>query len=414
MLRSFLFAAALLPLCPSVLAQGPARLVTLTRMFQSLRVHDIDNCAQINQCGPIGFPNMPPAVPFAGGVAWDPTTRGAWVTNGTLLAKVDDDCDFQCPIGPASVTNAQVTGLEVVESQLRLYAIDNQGFLTQWSLRCPPTVESVCQTGLMTGTVPLVPTGIAVDEGLRLVFYSLTNPATNENLLAVASLSDPCQIMQRINLHPCPSPTLPPPRSIQGLAVDWCHRVLYATDGDRVIAFDYQLGGIGVIITGQRCCPPTAITLDDDVGIAYRPGRETPFGTNCANGLCPDCPMRHSLGNDPNVGNGLFFTRTAGVPRLSLIWNLIGVGACSNAPVLPPLCGPVYTNPLAEIYGPVFPVALGNGPCDANAFFALGIPVDPYFCGIVLSSQALALCFDLQGNFGTSLSNCVTFELQGN
>ncbi|MGE3172190.1 MAG: hypothetical protein AB7O97_06140 [Planctomycetota bacterium] len=415
MQRSHLLAAALLPLCTPVLtAQGPARLVTLTRSAPGLHVFDIQNCTQVDHCAPLPLPTpLPPVVQGAGDLAWDPHTRGAWITDGFRLAKVDDQCQVQCPVTPLPAGNGVVSGLEVFESRNRLFSIDTAGVLTQWIPSCPPTVVSSCQTGLTGPAGNFTPTGIAIDEGLGYVFYAITDFGTGDNALAVATVQDPCTILQRIQVQACPSSTLPF-QNLEGLTVDWCNRVLYATDGRRTMALNYQIGIVGIAITGQTCCPPLAITQDRYSGIAIRPGREEPFGQACSNGLCPNCPMRHSLGNDPNVGNARFFLRTAGVPRLSLVWNLIGLGPCNNAPVLPPLCGPIHTNPLGGVLGPFLPVASTTGACDGFVGVSVGVPPDPYFCGIVVSSQALALCFDVSGGFGTSLSNCVTFECQGN
>ena len=68
--------------------------------------------------------------------------------------------------------------------------------------------------------------------------------------------------------------------------------------------------------------------------------------------------------------------------------------------------------PLIVSLGPVFtPPGVG---CGAIANFNLPLPMDPFFCGLVLSSQCAALCASSSGATGVSLSNCLSWELQSN
>lgn len=405
------FPLALLLAAAPALAQTPSHLVGLTRNVPAFQHIDFANCQGISRCTPAGFPNATPLPPWAGGTAWDPTTRGAWITNGLVLARIDDNCNYQCPPMPLPFAspNVVVTGLEVVESLSQLWMTDSAGTLHRWSLGCPPQPLGMCQTGL-TGP-PQVVSGVAVDEGLRLVFFSYPDFTANVNWIIVAPLAAPCQIMQRIPVQGCTTTTVPF-RAITGLCVDWCRRVLYATDGVTTAGFQYAplaIGGIG--ITNQTCCALPTPAIDPMVGLAVRPGRETPHGPSCSNGACPNCPMVYALGNDSNLGNGAFHFDLRGAPTGMVAWALIGAGPCTPPGVLvPPLCGPIFTPVLLGTLGPV-PTG-GAGACTGAAQFPLPLPVAPALCGAVLSSQAVALCISTAG-FGTSLSNCVSFRLQG-
>jgi hypothetical protein len=415
--QNLLLAAAMLPLVapctPVARAQAPDHLVGITRVSASLRHHDHATCTS-TQCTPAGFPgagNLP-----GGGTAWDPTTGGAWITNGTVLAKVDDACNYQCaPMPLPMIGNAVVTGLEVVESRRRLLMIDSAGFLHQFTLECPPQHLSSCQTGLGPVITMHVTSGLAVDEGLGLVFVSVSDYANNDSAIAVIELNNLCQVVQRVPIQGCPASTTPF-GAFTGLAVDWCRRVIYATDGHRTMAIRYAPMAIpGIAVTGIHCCNAPVISVDPMVGLAVRPGRETTLGDSCANGVCPNCPMRHSLGNDPNVGNGAFRLDLTGAPAGSLAWDIIGVGACS----LPgrnvrPLCGPVFIGQLLGALGPEPTGGVSGSVCGGDAAFRLPLPLLPDLCGMVVSSQCAVLCASLTGAIGTSLSNCISFELQGN
>jgi hypothetical protein len=99
-----------------------------------------------------------------------------------------------------------------------------------------------------------------------------------------------------------------------------------------------------------------------------------------------------------------------------LAWDVIGIGPCGLlGPIFPPLCGPVHIGHLLGALGPVATGGnSGGSACAGSAAFRLPLPVLPDLCGAVISSQAIVLCASLTGQIGTSLSNCISFELQGN
>jgi hypothetical protein len=154
------------------------------------------------------------------------------------------------------------------------------------------------------------------------------------------------------------------------------------------------------------------VAVDPMVGLAVRPGRATSMGNPCANGVCPACPMVHSLGNDPNLGNAFFRLDLDQAPASSLAWCIFGTGPC-NAPGVsgPPLCGPIFATPALGSLGPN-PTG-GLGPCAGSTNFSFPLPPWAGLAGWTISSQCVVLCVS-GGSIGTSISNCLSYTLQGN
>jgi hypothetical protein len=257
--------------------------------------------------------------------------------------------------------------------------------------------------------VQQVTTGLAVDEGQGLVFISYPDFGTGANWIIVSLLANPCQPVFRFQAPVCPGFVLGP---ILGLGVNWCRRILYATDGRSTIGMQYVWAAPALTITGVSCCAPPVVAVDSMIGLCVRPGRATPSGGPCANGACPPCPMVHSLANDPNLGNLSFRLDLTSAPTGALAWCRIGFGPClPGGPVLPPLCGPLLPGPGLGNLGPV--VTGGIGGCTGAATFNMALPLIPAFCGVILSSQCVAICPSAAGGFGTTMSNCLTWQLQG-
>jgi hypothetical protein len=397
-------------------AQTPNYLVGLTRNTPVVNKRDQTTCTQLPICAPPGFPPAA-AQPYAGGTAYDPMRQGTWISNGFLLAEVDDNCNYICPPAPAPLVspNAVVTGLEEVESLNQVWMLDSFGNIYQMQYACPPAVLNICNTGL--GLVGNNATGgLAVDECNRLVFYSYSNWVTGATQIHVATIALPCQTIQVATPTPCAGSTVN--RPVTGLACDGCRNILYMTDGFTTIGWNYTvLPGPVVVFGAQNCCTlpsPTPLGGDPMIGLAVRSGGATSLGPPCANGACPLCPMVHSLRNSPNLGNAQFGLDLSSAPFGSLVWCIIGVGPCSAPGALvPPLCGPVFTGPVLGTLGPNA-TAAGFG-CGAFTTFNMPLPVLPGFCGVVLSSQCVAICPSTAGTvIGTSLSNCLSWELQSN
>ncbi|MCA8951815.1 MAG: hypothetical protein KDE27_20060 [Planctomycetes bacterium] len=390
------------------LAQTPDHLVGLTRNIPALRHTDFQNCAPLNVC-PVPMAPTGAAPLSAGGTGWNPIKSAAWVTNGIDVALIDDNCAVVCPPMPIPGfgPNRWATGLEFVESLNQILIIDQLGFLHSFADGCPINPLAVCNTGLAPMGAAST-SGIAVDEGNRYVFISYSDFATGLNRIAVSQLNNPCQILCTLQV-PTACPTVPF-GAITGLACDWGRQVLYATDGNSTIAMRYQIGAVCVQIVAVNCCT-LAAAADPYVGIAVRPGRATTSGQPCANGTCPNCPMQHSLANDPNLGNAAFALDLTGAPAGSLAWCIIGAGPCTMpGVVVAPLCGPIFAQPTLGVLG-VNPTG-GAGGCSGGTSFAFPLPPLPGLAGWTISSQCIAICTGSAG-IGTAVSNCLSFTLQG-
>jgi hypothetical protein len=397
-------------LAAAMAAQSPNHLVGMTRTTPALR-HQAITCPVLSQCA---LAQMPPApnLPFVGGTAWDPRRRGAWVTNGRVLAKYDNDCSQQCapmPIPSLSSTTTYITGLEVIDEHNSLWMIDNEGNLHFYSNTCPPVHQGGCTTVLQPTPAPVmrVTTGLAVDEGIGLVFVSFPDLLAGTTRIHVNDLSHPCVQFDQFDMPPCPTNF----GYVTGLACDWGKLMLYATDGQTIVSMNYAWNGTNVTIVSWTCCPGTIAVLERMIGLAVHPGRATSIGTPCANGSCPPCPMHHSLVNDPVLGNLDFKLHIDGAFGQSFSFCMVGDGPC-NAPGVgvPPLCGPIYTVPFLGYLGPV--LIQGPSICGGSATFDLPLPLTPALAGNVYSSQIFELCVTAAG-LGISLSNCLSWELLG-
>lgn len=405
----FLTAAVL---ATAAVAQTPNNLIGLTRTTPLVYQRDHTACTTLPFCNPVGFPPAP-GMPYAGGTAWDPIRNAAVISNGFLIAEVDPNtCAYVCPPSPAPTTspNAVVTGLEFVESLNQIWMLDSFGALIQMQYACPPVVLSTCNTGL-----PLTATnatgGLAVDEVNQLVFYSYSDWTTGLSRIFVATMAAPCTTIQIATPTPCT--TTLPLRGITGLAVDACRRILYMTDGFQTIGWAYNVAVGPVVIWGpQTCCNLPMPAADPMIGLAVRSGRETSVGTSCANGVCPPCPLIHSLTNSPNLGNAFFQLQADQAPQNSLVYCGIGLGPCNAfGPVPAPFCGPLLIGPSVMTLGPV--ITPPGAPCGGFAGFSLALPMNPAFCGIIASSQCAAVCV-AGGSLGFAMSNCISWEIQSN
>lgn len=407
-------AIALLPfLAVDVAAQGDKELTGLTRFNPSLRRQTL-NCLPQAVC-PIG--NMPPAAnAWAGGTAWDPVGSGAWVTNGRWLAKIDDNCNVQCPpfqIPALSTLNTFVTGLEVNDLFNELWMCDSDGRIHRFTNSCPPQYISSC-TSLVLQPTPApqqqVTTAIAIDEGIGLVFIAYTNLNTGVSKIAINDISDPCQTFEIIDAPQCLNTFGP----ITGLACDWGTQRLYATNGATTADMNYAWTGTNLVVIDTDCCPGVAV-LDQLVGLTIRPARATTMGQPCDNGACPSCPMLHRLANDPVVGNLDFRLLITGAPSQSFTFCMIGDDPCGAPGIMvPPLCGPVLVGDYVGYLGPnlIGPSSTGTSICSNASSFNLPIPAVPALVGDVYSSQVVNLCLNGAGS-GISMSNCLSWELQG-
>lgn len=396
----------------ATIAQTQPRLIGITRQLPSLRQHDHANCQLVGQCALPGMPNAAVLPGYAGGTGWDPVRSGAWVSNGLVLAKYNDQCQLQCPPMPIPSlgANAVITGIEVVVGLNQVWLIDSTGILHRYTNTCPPMPLGTCNTGLGQTALGNVTTGLAVDEGAGFVFISYPQFPIGANQIAVMPMPAICQVTQTFPTPPCFAVGMGP---ILGLACDWGNQRLYATDGANSVAINYMPGAAAVAILGANCCPAVAV-VDRMIGLAIRPGGATSAGQPCANGPCMPCPMAHTLRNDPLLGNAQFQLGLDSAQPNVFAFCLIGSGPCMNIGIVtPPLCGPILTVPYLGNLGPNI-TAGTPAPCSGTTSFTLPLPVVPALAGQIFSSQCLTVCFSTTGAFGTSLSNCLSWQLQGN
>ena len=349
-------------------AQTPDHLVGITRATPALRHQIHAACTILNQCALPGMPGSVGLPPFVGGTAWNPARSGAWVSNGLRIGQYDDNC----------------------------------------AVMCPPNPLGVCNTGLLPTAIGNVTSGLAVDEAEGLVFISFPQFPGGLNRIVVTQIGAPCTPVATFLAPPCFAAFGP----ILGLACDWGKSILYATDGTSTIGMNYVWAAPMLNVVGITCCPPIAVN-EPMIGLAIRPGRETSTGQPCANGSCPPCPQVHSLRNDPNLGNLVFTLGLDQAPAGAFSWMLLGSGPCLAPGVtIAPLCGPIYTLGYLGSLGAV-PTGGGLFPCDGQASFDVPLPSAPALAGAVFSSQCLTLCLG-GGVLGYGLSNCISWELQGN
>lgn len=405
---SSLLAFALPLLAATALAQTPPHLVGLTRNAPQLRHQSHAPCAILGQCA-VPMPGSAGLPPWVGGTAWNPTRSVAVVSNGLLLAMIDDNCTMQCPPMPIPTLgpNAFITGLEFVEGLDQIWMIDSLGMLHRYTNSCPPTPLGVCNTGLGPTAIGNVTTGLAVDEQNGIVFYSYPVWPAGPNRIVVAPLANPCNTVSQFVLPTCFAAF----GAVTGLAVDWGNQILYATDGTATVGMNYLWALPNVIPGPITCCPGFAVA-DPMIGLAVRPGRATSVGQSCANGSCAPCPQVHSLRNDPCLGNASFALGLDQAPAGALALLAIGVGPCLVPGIAaPPLCGPLHTIPLLGTVGPN--LTGGAGICDGTTSFNVPLPVAPGLAGQVFSSQCVTICL-AGGTLGFGLSNCLSWQLQGN
>lgn len=388
-------------------AQSPDHLVGITRNLGNLRHLSHSACNVLASCAPVGFPSAAGMPANAGGTAWDPIHSGAWISNGQFLACVDDACNYLCtPFAvPGMGGNNFIVGLEVVESRNELWLVDNNDTLRVLTLACPPVQVRSCQITFLDPTYTT--TGLAVDELNGHVFYARTLLGAAANVIARADLGAPCVVTSAMTLLPCAGA----PQSLTGLACRSGDNTLFATDGLRTMSIQYNVAGGLLTIWPPNCCLAVPAGADPLMGLAVRPGRATPAGATCANGSCPNCAMDHDTNGDAVLGNAQFALHLGSAPAGSLVWCIVGAGPCALPGAnIPALCGPIYTTPVLGTLGPA--LSGGGVGCTGSADFPMALPAAAGLAGVVLSSQCVVLCSNVIG-LGTSVSNCISFELQG-
>lgn len=412
-----LILSSLATLAATAPALAQSRLIALTRgVGPSVVQYERSQCRLVDRCAPLGLPA--PTTREAGGTAYDPRTGGVWISDGTVLAKVDPDtCRYQCPPIQAPVTaGSVVTGLAMQESHNRLFIVDSAGVMTTAFVRDCVTVLSRCRISVSLPQDHWF-SGLAVDEARGLVLYSASNFAGTSvsQAIYVARADDPCNPVCATRMAPCPNSTVAL-GAITGLAFDPCTSTLIATDGAQFVAADFSFGPSGCIANNYRCCGAPVGTIAGNIGLCLRPGGITQHGRACTNGACGLCPgMTQRVVGDPSIGNAEWrFVLENAPPHARAFWAL-NRGSCQFPGLgVPGFCGPIHV-PLAPlppiVVGP-FPTGGGLAPCDGSATVSVPVPLDTSLCGDDFASQFLLLCFSPTGA-GTGLSTCAEFVVGG-
>ncbi|MBK8974833.1 MAG: hypothetical protein IPM29_02815 [Planctomycetes bacterium] len=197
-------------------------------------------CGPVERVCPAG--NLAPATDWAGGLAYDGTIAGYWFTQGTRITQHRlQGCQLECAF-PAELTlgaQSVATGLAFVESSHTLYQLESvpgaAALHTFSTLPCPPFRTGTCNLALPS--LRHIAGAVAIDQRNGYVLYGasvfVTPTPTNSNIILVAQLTDPCNVVCRIPVGDCSAAT--PFGAIRGMAYDDCDGVLYVTDGDRTI-----------------------------------------------------------------------------------------------------------------------------------------------------------------------------------
>lgn len=382
-------------------AQTSQGIIGVTQTLPVVVSQDFPTCTPA-QCTPLGFP--PQATPFSGGAAWDPITRGLWISDGLLIAKVDprNGCAYQCPPMPMPNTGpgSEVTGLAFDEFTKTLWVTDAAGLIRWYAVSgCNLTLISRCLVPFSAAGEVL--TGIASDDVNALLYYCTALPGAPGGILYVAKQSAPCVPLCKLQVTRCGGNPLGP---LMGAAYDACRDTPWVTDGRRSVRIAVNLAACS--LNEVQCC---VNPVDAYIGLCVMPSTEANVGNPCTRPICPPCPtMRHVLNGDPVLGNPAFSWDLINAPANALTVLVLNVGACSPPGVpVPWLCGPILV-PLAPppFISPVIATG-GIAGCTGGASLPYAFPPNPAFCGLPVATQWIGICPGAAA-FGSFVSNCIS------
>lgn len=358
-----------------------------------------------NACGATSCPNpLPPTVsPWAGGVAHDPRDRNTWISNGTMMAKIDprsSSCAVVCPPFPAPdvVPGEEITGLAFNEQTQRLFVShsDNR-ILTYSAIGCALTLLANC-----TVTVPTnhIVSGLATDDVNGLIYWG-SAPWLGAGV--------PPQVTSALQTSPCTPTCTPfnvpscngPVPLITGLGFDPCRRALHVTDGRAL----YILAITGCTPTFVGCCFVTV--SGPQIGLCHLPSTEVSTGNVCFIGSVTPCPpMTHTLVGDPAIGNSGFGLALNNAPANTFAVLALNFGGCSPGSTFSFLCTDIPSS---------FPVwdfvpSTGGVGCGGAGFSPLPIPPVPGLCGVQVSTRWWGFDATFPNNY---VSNCLTWAISG-
>lgn len=349
------------------------------------------------------------AVPWAGGAAYDPRARTLWATDGALMTEqMVPGCAFVCrspamlTLGPAAVAS----GLEICPSLAQMFQIETVPgavALHIWNIAtCPITPMFTCPMPLPT--IAHVAGGVAIDDANGWIFYatSVFGGGGPANMILVAALNNPCQIVCRIPVQNCGGAVLGP---IRALAFDECGQALIMSDGLQTLTMR-RTGVAPCAFAAVQCCPMSpGVATYGWVGFDIEPLHPINIGVSCLGPNCAPCPnMRLDAAGDPAIGNGAFALNLSGAPVGSVFALAVSGGPCV-APGLPIFCGQWHLQLATTVFLPMVPVA-GLGPCQGAASAPLPIPKNYSLCGVNLCFQGVVICLSAIGP-GFGLTNAV-------
>ncbi|MBK8980093.1 MAG: hypothetical protein IPM29_29690 [Planctomycetes bacterium] len=388
--RRWLLGAALLAAAvpgPRLAAQSGPRLVALTDLSPLVVRQDAASCAQ-SPCSPAGMPPAPAISPWIGGTAYDANSRGVWISNGLMIARVDarNACTVQCPAVPMPNTspNNPVTGLAYYEPTDTLWVTDQSNVIRWYTVSgCTLTLAGRCLPPIPAGDVL---TGCAFDDQTGAIFYCAVTPGSPGGRVYVAQIGAPCLPYCQFDVLTCGSSPMSP---LTGLAYDGCAQVLWVTDGRFTTGRSYD--PIACVLLGEvQCC---LNTVERYIGLGVMPSTETSVGANCTAGTCPTCPtMEHVLGSEPYVGNTAFTLDLVNAPGGSVGYVFFNFGPC-GAPILaPPFCAGIRVPVVPPPFSGSGPTGGTPGLCNGAASVSVPIPSVPALCGVPMCSQFVGVC----------------------
>ncbi|MEZ5967137.1 MAG: hypothetical protein R3F56_25100 [Planctomycetota bacterium] len=358
-----------------------------------------------NACGGTACPSpLPPStLRYAGGTAHDPRDRQTWISNGTLLAKIDPrstSCAVTCAPFPAPdlVPGEVVTGLACNEQTGRLFVShsDNR-ILTYDAVSCALTLVSTCSLSVPANHIV---SGLATDDVNGLLFYA-TSPWLGPGL--------PPEVTTALQASPC-SPTCPPfnvpacngpVQFVTGLGFDPCRSVLHVTDGAAL----FRIRVVGCTQTFLNCC--YASLSGPQIGLCFLPSTEVSSGNVCFTGSVTPCSaMAHTLVGDPTIGNLGFGLALDNAPAGTLAIVNLNVGGCAPSTTYGVLCTGVPSFWFAFGWTP----STGGTGCGGSAFWPVPLPPSPTLCGVQLSTRWFGVAGALTNNY---VSNCLTWAISG-
>jgi hypothetical protein len=398
-------------LCAVASSQTPQVLIGLTSSAaagSNLYQQNWTTCA-VRTCVP-AIPPIPS--PFAGGTAFNALDSTVWLTNGVVIGSFDaDTCAVICPLAAVGgmPAGAVATGLAVNERNRSIYISDSMAGIQVRPVACPLPPGPRC----VVFGVPATHTigGLAYSDAMDLLFIAASdfNPANPPlNTVLVTTRANPCTPVCVFRPPTgCGGRVLGP---IRGAAYDDCKGVIWLTDGLTEMGLAFSRANCGV--QPAACCVRVPPVTQPYAGLCIRPSHAGGVGVNCTGVPCPACPtMAHVTIGDPTIGNPAFRLVLANAPAVRPAILAVGFSGCTPGIALPPpWCGLLHIplGPPPVVIGPIS--TAGGVGCTGGITVNLGVPMNPAFCGMTLSSQYLGYCL-VGPAIGTFMSNCLSWTI---